>query len=344
MKKFIISTLCCLFTFLCLFFVGCNNNNTLNFDDKVVLDYEITFYKNIASIIKENVRADNLVKYAYKDGWTYSNDDNCPTSKSFIVASNDDYQRFFSSNNTIDIDFNAELLILYTFSVDYNDFYTKIIDVKLEEGLLKIEYGTWLRVCDESGYTPRQVWYAVKIEKLDFANVENKITYINVKTTPDRVKPTSNYNPTLYDFAWFWIREDFRQQNLLKGAIYKNNEESESWFDENLHNTDNCPKERNFLITNETSFNQTFVANIEELDVDFTKEILIVYTFVTEYGLPIKVKDIKLNKTSLNINFIMEHLSGVGGAKMPYQRWLVLKMDKENFNDFNCEIANVTYN
>ena len=69
------------------------------------------------------------------------------------------------------------------------------------------------------------------------------------------------YNAQLFDSATDWIKEDFINDNLVG-------------YSENS----SYPTERVFVVKNQEEYNEIFVESIDDFDVDFNTQMLIVYT------------------------------------------------------------------
>ncbi len=120
-----------------------------------------------------------------------------------------------------------------------------------------------------------------------------------------------NYNAVLYDNAVDWIREDFQVNNLVGST--------QSPY----------PSERTLIVNNQDEFNEIFLPDIGELDVDFTSQRLVVYTFRAIYRKSFYLKSVTMENGRLKVIYQMEDLTpGTGSATNPYQRYFVLKLDK----------------
>lgn len=150
---------------------------------------------------------------------------------------------------------------------------------------------------------------------LTFAACDNgenngvKITYFEDDYVP-------KYNDVLYDSAVKWISEDFQCNNLIYGARYDDGLKPEE------------PLTRTFIITEREQFENIFVENIAELEVDFDSEIMIVYTFATEYVSPAYILDMNLSGNTLTVDYTIPLILEAGSAVKPFQRWFVIKLDK----------------
>ena len=114
----------------------------------------------------------------------------------------------------------------------------------------------------------------------------------------------NKYNATLYDSAKDWIREDF----ILA-----------------------TPEKRVFIVNDQQRYDEIFISDIEELQIDFNSQMLIVYTFGDEYVLKRMLIKTEIKNDCLNIAYGLEKLpvkENYGAVCQPYQRWFVVKMDK----------------
>lgn len=142
------------------------------------------------------------------------------------------------------------------------------------------------------------------------------------------------YNAKIYSKSNDWIKQDFLKNNKVRGAYYFNPDyiAGNDYVEEGYYD-DSSPKSRTFIITEEESFNQIFLEN--KLDVNFDKEIVILYIFCDIY--PYRnyyIKTISLKKEVLNITLRLEKYNKAD-ATMPCQRCLVIKMNKKNLNSIN---------
>ncbi len=119
------------------------------------------------------------------------------------------------------------------------------------------------------------------------------------------------YNAHLFDSATDWIKEDFISDNpvgYLEDVSY--------------------PTERVFVVKNREEYDKIFIESIDNFDVDFSTQMLIVYTFGTIYHRNNNLVSLEVKEDVLNITYKMDKKSGVGDASQPYQRWFVVRLDK----------------
>ena len=118
-------------------------------------------------------------------------------------------------------------------------------------------------------------------------------------------------NAELFDSATEWINEEFINDNLVG-------------YSENS----SYPTERIFIVNSQDQYNQIFIENIDELDIDFNTQMLVIYTFVTVYHRNNSLVRLEVNEDVLKITYTMEKKLGIGDASQPYQRWFVVRLDK----------------
>lgn len=128
------------------------------------------------------------------------------------------------------------------------------------------------------------------------------------------------HNAVLYDSSVNFINEKFQSQNLIRGSL------------DNDENKNDYPATRTFIVKNQEDFEKIFVYDFSEFEIDFDKEMLIVYTFLTEYVLPAKITNMTLNGETLTIEFSFDLIKGTGSAVRPFQRWFVIKLDNLNIS------------
>lgn len=130
------------------------------------------------------------------------------------------------------------------------------------------------------------------------------------------------YNAVLYDSAVDWIKEDFVLANPIKTV---------GFIDENPEGQN--PKSRVFIVKDQQRYDEIFISGIEELQIDFNSQMLIVYTFGDETVNHRMLTKTEIKNGCLTITFDLVEPSGkgnYGGSCQPYQRWFVVKIDKMN--------------
>ena len=129
----------------------------------------------------------------------------------------------------------------------------------------------------------------------------------------------NKYNIVEYDDVTDWIDETFAEQNRTYGAFYEYGE----------MNDEKCPSSRTFIINNQEDFENVFSIGTKELEVDFENEMLLIYTFTTPYHRDISIENVEFNEDTLMIEYKMKRpIGAVGDAARPFQRYLLVRMDK----------------
>ena len=101
------------------------------------------------------------------------------------------------------------------------------------------------------------------------------------------------------------------------------------------------PESRTFIVTDRKNFERIFADDFSEFEIDFDSEMLIVYTFTTYYVLPAKIADIEWKEKTLTVNYNIELIPGAGSARAPFQRWLVVKLDKLDITTVENSVTDV---
>ena len=130
------------------------------------------------------------------------------------------------------------------------------------------------------------------------------------------------YNAVLYDMANSWIKEEFVEENpiQLTGDIIENSTDSNS--------NERYPLERSFIVNNEQEYKKIFIDGIEELNIDFEEQMILIYTFSTIYKRKNSLRSISVEDKTGKIVYQMETKYGIGDASGPYQRWFAVKLNK----------------
>jgi len=131
---------------------------------------------------------------------------------------------------------------------------------------------------------------------------------------------------------------DWLSANLTYGAYYPNpdynpdDEESEPALIDRT-----SPKSRTYIIKEKTVLDEIF-ENFP--DIDFAKEMVIVYCFTTIYDRERVLESVKMDENNiLNIEFKSKDNNGRGDASMPGTAILTIRLDRLDITE-----ANITYN
>ena len=120
------------------------------------------------------------------------------------------------------------------------------------------------------------------------------------------------YDAQLFDSASAWIKEDFINDNPV--VYYSGNS--------------TYPTERVFVVKNQEEYDEIFNESIDDFDIDFETQMVVVYTFGTIYHRNNSLVSLKVNEDVLTVTYKMEKKFWVGDASEPYQRWFVVRLDK----------------
>ena len=140
----------------------------------------------------------------------------------------------------------------------------------------------------------------------------------------------SKYNAVMYSMSEEWILTSFLEDNKVRGAYYKNPDYGDGADDsgDEYYYDETSPQYRVFIINDQDTYNAIFKE--DALTVDFDKETVYLYIFADVHpNREYYICDISLEKEKVNIYFKLEH-SNKKGATAPYQRSLIVKMDKNN--------------
>ena len=135
---------------------------------------------------------------------------------------------------------------------------------------------------------------------------------------------TSNFNAVFFDSAIDWIDEEFAQNSIVTLGF--------------LGEPREYPSDRTFLVDTQEKYDQIFSKSINDLDIDFAEQMIVVYTFVDTSIRENKLADICLENGTLKIvyedipPYIPEPGVNYGDTCSPYQRWFVVTLDKVDVN------------
>ena len=124
---------------------------------------------------------------------------------------------------------------------------------------------------------------------------------------------------------------DGRAENLINENFYAENKL--------FHGV--SPRTRSFIIKSQDEYDAIF-SEEANYDVDFSKKMLVVLTFITVYALTAEIRGMSLNDETLfvTINLKSPHLwpFNWGGSGPPYQRYVVLEMNDKDVSNIEFEV------
>lgn len=152
MIKTKIITLGLVFIMIFSFLTGCSN-----------IKYNAQLFDSATDWIKEDFINDNLVGYSANS--TY------PTERVFVVKNQEEYNEIFiKSNDDFDIDFDTQMLVVYTFETIYHRN-NSLVSLEVNEDVLNITYKMEKKSGVGDASQPYQRWFVVRLDKLDVDSV-----------------------------------------------------------------------------------------------------------------------------------------------------------------------------
>ena len=125
------------------------------------------------------------------------------------------------------------------------------------------------------------------------------------------------------------INKDFYDKNYVNGAYYSDNV---------VLNDPEYPTTRTLIIHSMDEYKEIFTSTIDSA-VDFQSQMIVVYSFADINKRTIEIKKISTSEDSINIVLAHKKVSsGIGDTCIPYQRYVVIKMNKNDFNDIKVSL------
>ncbi len=142
-----------------------------------------------------------------------------------------------------------------------------------------------------------------------------------------------SYHAAVYsDQADEIIREDFKTANRT-GGVYIEGEDTVTG--------EEYPRTRAFIVDTQEAYDEIFHKNVQ-IPVDFETEMLVVCTFTSNYVRPVRIDRVKQNGDTLSVTLKEKRPTSifltVGAACAPYQRYVVLKMDRRSVTDVSLTV------
>ncbi len=132
-----------------------------------------------------------------------------------------------------------------------------------------------------------------------------------------------NNATVLNDNAGKLFLQDFLDANHTRGAYYGDTSLDDPQY----------PESRYFLIQNQEEHEKVFPEEAG-LSVDYTGKMLLVYTFTAIYIRPISISNLSIESGGLTVELKMkEPRPGVGDACQPYQRYVIIQLDKAEISN-----------
>ena len=143
------------------------------------------------------------------------------------------------------------------------------------------------------------------------------------------------YGATLYSDAEEWLDDAFLEENKISTAYYRNPDFTD------IHGSEpewitypDEPKTRTFIITEKEEYDRIFTKS--PVEVDFEKEMVILYTFCSVYygGIKYELKTMKVTDDTLTVKFECQYMPpDTDAACQPYQRFFMLTMKKTEITE-----------
>ena len=133
------------------------------------------------------------------------------------------------------------------------------------------------------------------------------------------------YNAVIYDDAAGMIDDNFKASHATAGS-YAGGDDSDS-----------LPESYIFTLASEEEYSGIF-AEDADLAVDFGEQMLVVYTFTAEYVHPIELTGVVIDGEDLRLEGTIELVMNTGSACQPYQRWVVVRLDKLSVSSVSFQI------
>lgn len=180
MKKLLILVAAMLMC-LCAF-AGCTDGgkgqgtaDTDKTSDDNIVKYNAVLYDNAEEWIDEDFRSNNRISGVYYQDGNYVTA--TEKERTFFVNSAEEYATIFAENNTeLKVDFEKDMLIVYTFSIEYR-LPVEISDINLADKTLSVNYKIKFPATDENvgnACQPYQRWAVLKMDKSDIDSAEFK--------------------------------------------------------------------------------------------------------------------------------------------------------------------------
>ena len=139
------------------------------------------------------------------------------------------------------------------------------------------------------------------------------------------------YNATVLNGnASEWINEEYYGRSHTRGAHYDGENDPEDEAN---------PTSRFRVIRSREDQDAVFTSEAP-IEVDYSREMLVVYTFTSAYVREIKIKKAKIASDELQLVLEMKKpfsLGFVADACTPFQRYVVVKLDKQEIS--NVEVT-----
>lgn len=145
------------------------------------------------------------------------------------------------------------------------------------------------------------------------------------------------YNATIIGGTF---KESFLKENMTLGAYYEN--ENYDPTDENSHEyllDETSPRNRTFVVTEQSQLDEMF--EVFQFPIDFETKMLIIYIYTDCYLRAQILESVRLEEDTLKIEFkIKPGKWGYADARQPYQRTLVVELDRLDVETVSVALVN----
>jgi hypothetical protein len=174
--------------------------------------------------------------------------------------------------------------------------------------------------------------FMMACKNIDTGNERNMIVS-QTDTGNEKGEEMLPYNAIIGAGGTLRYKEDFLKVNRLYDVLYLNENGEWEWeLDETL------PKFRAFIITEKARLDEIFSVYP---DIDFEKEMVVMYVYPGIYSREQKITSITLDNKNLKIEFkIPDGKPGYNNATAPQIHFLVLKMDKLEIDTVEFTLLN----
>lgn len=137
----------------------------------------------------------------------------------------------------------------------------------------------------------------------------------------------------LNDNATELINSDFYKSNYTRGALYDDYEASDI----------ELPASRYFIIKTQDEFQTVFSSNAD-FDIDFQSDMIVVCTFTSVYIRPAEIDFLKISSDRIDLELSLKNKNQkpfgflMADATRPFQRYVVIKMEKADVSEINLKI------
>lgn len=143
---------------------------------------------------------------------------------------------------------------------------------------------------------------------------------------------SNHYNVLIDNDAKSFFKDEFLDENRVKGIYYKNEEGEYDYWDEGPNNI-------LIVVYNKETLNE--ITNNYNKEIDFEKKVVLIYIFNDIYpsrDYYYRSSNLTENKLSIDIK-IKSAKRGIGDASSPYQRVLLITLDKIDGIEYEVKIV-----